>query len=142
MELLLERKYLKSNYTIGELYINNKFFCNTLEDCVRDINKNGTFDCGEFKIKGHTAIPYGKYEVNITYSPKFKRDLPLLLNVPFFEGIRIHRGNTHKDSSGCILVGENTKKGMVLNSTKYELEIIKLIKDALKRKEGVFITII
>ena len=142
MELLLERKYLKSNYTIGKLYINGKFFCNTLEDCVRDINKNGTFDCGEFKIKEHTAIPYGKYEVNITYSPKFRRELPLLLNVPFFEGIRIHRGNTHKDSSGCILVGENTKKGMVLNSTKYELEIIKLIKDALKRKEGVFITII
>lgn len=142
MELLLERKYLKSNYTIGKLYINGKFFCNTLEDCVRDINKNGTFDCGEFKIKGHTAIPYGKYEINITYSPKFRRDLPLLLNVPFFEGIRIHRGNTHKDSSGCILVGENTKKGMVLNSTKYELEIIKLIKDALKRKEDVFIIII
>lgn len=142
MELLLERKYLKSNYTIGKLYIDGKFFCNTLEDCVRDINKNGTFDCGEFKIKGHTAIPYGKYEVNITYSLKFRRDLPLLLNVPFFEGIRIHRGNTHKDSSGCILVGENTKKGMVLNSTKYELEIIKLIKDALKRKEDVFITII
>lgn len=142
MELLLERKYLKSNYTIGRLYINDKFFCNTLEDCVRDINKNGTFDCGEFKIKGHTAIPYGKYEIKVTYSPKFKRELPLLLNVPHFEGIRIHRGNTHNDSSGCILVGENTKKGMVLNSSKYEEEIIKLMKKAISNKEHIYINIV
>lgn len=142
MELLLERKYPKSNYTIGNLYINGKFFCNTLEDCVRDINKNGAFDCGEFKIKGHTAIPYGKYEIKITYSPKFKRELPLLLNVPHFEGIRIHRGNTEKDSSGCILPGENKQKGKVLNSTKYELELTKLIKDCNSKNEKVIIKII
>lgn len=142
MELLLERKYLKSNYTIGRLSINGKFFCNTLEDCVRDINKNGTFDCGEFKISGHTAIPYGEYEVKVTYSPKFKRELPLLLNVKHFEGIRIHRGNTEKDSSGCILPGENKQKGKVLNSTKYELELTKLIKDCNSKNEKVIIKII
>lgn len=142
MELLLERKYLKSNYTIGRLYINDKFFCNTLEDCVRDINKNGTFDCGEFKISGHTAIPYGEYEVKVTYSPKFKRELPLLLNVKHFEGIRIHRGNTEKDSFGCILPGENKQKGKVLNSTKYELELTKLIKDCNNKNEKVIIKII
>lgn len=142
MELLLERKWLKEEYTIGRLYINGVFFSNTLEDKVRDINKNGTFDCGEFKIKGHTAIPYGKYEIDVTYSPKFKRELPILLNVPSFEGIRIHRGNTNKDTSGCILVGENSKKGMVLNSTKYEVEIIKLLKEAKAKKEKIVITIV
>ena len=76
MKLLLERKYLKEDYCIGRLCINGTFFCNTLEDKVRDINKNGTFDCGEFKISGHTAIPYGEYEVIVNYSPKFKRELP------------------------------------------------------------------
>lgn len=142
MELLLERKYIKPEYCIGRLYINGEFFCNTLEDTIRDINKNGTFDCGEFKISGHTAIPYGTYEVQVTYSPKFKRELPLLLDVPSFTGIRIHRGNTNKDSSGCILVGENTKKGMVLNSTKYEEELTKLLKNTQSKKEKIIITII
>lgn len=142
MELLLERKWCKPDYTIGRLYVNGKFYCNTLEDTVRDINKNGTFDCGEFKISGHTAIPYGKYEVIVNYSPKFKRELPRLLNVPHFEGILIHKGNTHKDSSGCVLVGENTKKGMVLNSTKYELELTKMLKEVQNRKEKITIKIV
>lgn len=142
MELLLERKYIKPEYCIGRLYINGEFFCNTLEDTIRDINKNGTFDCGEFKISGHTAIPYGTYEVQVTYSPKFKRELPLLLDVPSFTGIRIHRGNTNEDSSGCILVGENTKKGIVLNSTKYEQELTKLLKNTQSKKEKIIITII
>jgi hypothetical protein len=142
MELLLERKWCKPDYTIGRLYVNGKFYCNTLEDTVRDINKNGTFDCGEFKISGHTAIPYGKYEVIVNYSPKFKRELPRLLNVKHFDGILIHRGNTHRDSSGCILVGENTKKGMVLNSTKYELELTKMLKEVQNRKEKITIKIV
>ena len=142
MELLLERKWIKEEYAIGRLYINGILFCNTLEDKVRDINRNGTFDCGEFKISGHTAIPYGEYEVKVTYSPKFKRELPLLLNVPSFEGIRIHRGNTIKDTEGCILPGENKEKGKVLNSTKYEIELTKLIKEANNRKEKVTIKIV
>ena len=142
MELLLERKYLKEEYTVGNLYINGVFFCNILEDKVRDLNKNGTFDCGEFKIKGHTAIPYGTYEIKVTYSPKFKRELPLLLNVPSFEGVRIHKGNTAKDSSGCLIVGENKKKGMVINSTKYEVELTKLLKEVQNKKEKITIKII
>lgn len=141
MKLLLERKYLKEDYCIGRLFINGTLFCNTLEDKVRDINKNGTFDCGEFKISGHTAIPYGEYEVIVNYSPKFKRELPRLLNVPHFEGILIHRGNTNKDSSGCILVGENKKKGMVLNSTKYEVELVNILKKALTKGENITIEI-
>ena len=142
MKLTLIRKYKKKDYCIGDLYIGDKFYCNILEDTVRDINKNGTFDCGEFKISGHTAIPYGKYEIQVTYSPKFKRKLPLLLNVKHYEGIRIHRGNTEKDSSGCLIPGENTKRGMVLNSTKYELELTNLIESANKRGEKVIIEII
>lgn len=141
MELILNRKYKKEDYCIGELYINGKFYCNILEDPVRDINKNGTFDCGEFKISGHTAIPYGRYEIKVTYSPRFKRKLPLLLDVKHFEGIRIHRGNTNKDTSGCLIPGNNTKKGMVLNSTKYELELTKMIEECNLRREKVFIEI-
>ena len=141
MELLLERKYLKDKYTIGNLSINGVFFCNILEDKVIDLNKNGIFDCGELKIKGHTAIPFGEYEVKLTYSPKFKRELPLLINVPHFEGIRIHKGNTPEDSAGCLLLGENKEKGKVLNSTKYETELIKKIK-SLPANEKIIIKII
>ena len=142
MELLLERKYLKKDYTIGKLFVNGDYFCDVLEDTVRDINKNGTFDCGEFKIKGHTAIPYGEYEINLTYSPKFRRELPLLLNVPAFEGIRIHKGNTKDHTEGCLLVGENKEKGKVINSTKYEIELTKLIKQHSSKNEKITIKII
>lgn len=142
MKLRVERKYLKENYTIGNLYIDGKFFCNTLEDKVRDINKNGKFDNGETKVYGQTAIPYGTYEVIVNMSPKFKRELPRLLNVPHFEGILIHRGNTDKDSSGCILLGENKIKGQLINSTKYEVELTKIIKAELSKRNKVYIEII
>lgn len=142
MELLLERKWLKDKYTIGRLYVDSVFFCNILEDKVIDFNKNGTFDCGELKIKGHTAIPYGVYKIDITYSPKFKRDLPILLNVPHFEGIRIHRGNTPEDTEGCLIPGENKEVGKVLNSTKYEIELIKLMKQAKLNNEIITIKIV
>lgn len=142
MELLLERKWLKDKYTIGRLYVDSVFFCNILEDKVVDLNKNGTFDCGELKIKGHTAIPYGIYEIDITYSTKFKRELPILLNVPHFEGIRIHRGNTPKDTEGCLIPGENKEIGKVLNSTKYEIELIKLIKQSKLKNEKITIKIV
>ena len=117
MKLLLQRIAQTPEYTIGRLYIDDKFFCNTLEDAVR-----------EEKIAGKTAIPEGIYNVVVNRSPKFKRDLPLLLDVPNFEGIRIHRGNTAKDTSGCILVGLNKVKGKVLDSTKYELELTRILK--------------
>ena len=116
MKLLVKRVALKPTYTIGKLYIDGEYFCDTLEDTVRDKNKNGKFDAGEYKIYGQTAIPYGKYEVKWTYSPKYKRYMPQLMNVTNFSGIRIHSGNTPKDTLGCILVGQNSKVGMVLNS--------------------------
>lgn len=142
MELLLERKYCKKEYTIGNLYINGVFYCNILEDTVRDFNKNGIFDCGEIKIKGSTAIPYGEYDIIVTYSPKFKRELPILLNVPAFDGIRIHRGNTNKDTKGCLLPGENKERGKVINSTKYELDLTNKIKTELSKGKKVKIKIV
>lgn len=142
MRLKLERKYFKDNYTIGNLYIDDQFFCNTLEDKNRDLNKNGRFDNGEMKVYGETCIPFGKYKVTINMSPKFGRELPRLIDVPSFEGVLIHRGNTAEDSAGCILVGENKVAGKVLNSTPYEERLVKVIKEAITHGEEVTIEIV
>ena len=123
------------SYTIGSLSIDGKKFCDTLEDKVRDLNKNGVFDGDEKKVYAETAIPYGTYDMVVDYSPKFKRELPRLQNVKHFEGILIHRGNTAEDSAGCILVGENKVKGKVINSTPYEKELVRILKEAQDRKE-------
>lgn len=130
------------SYTIGSLSIDGKKFCDTLEDKVRDLNKNGVFDGDEKKVYGETAIPYGTYDVVVDYSPKFKRELPRLQNVRHFEGILIHRGNTAEDSAGCILVGENKVKGKVINSTPYEKELVRILKEAQDRKEPITIKIV
>lgn len=142
MKLKLERKYFKDTYTIGSLYVNGVFFSNTLEDKNRDVNKNGKFDNGETKIYGETCIPFGTYKIKITYAPKFKRELPWLQNVPSFTGILIHRGNTAKNTAGCILVGENKAVGKVLNSASYEVKLVKIIKEAITKGEEVTIEIV
>ena len=142
MKLTLRRIALRPGYTIGKLHINGTYVCDTLEDPVRDLNKNGRFDNGERKIPGETAIPYGTYEVVVNMSPKFKRLLPRLLNVPHFEGILIHRGNTAKDSAGCILVGENKVVGKVLNSAYWEKEITEHLLAAQNRKEKITIEVV
>ena len=110
MNLKLIRKEYPT-YTRGVLFIDNEKFCETLEDVNRDINRNGKFDNGEEKVYGDTCIPYGKYKVTVTYSPKFKRELPEILGVNSFSGIRVHRGNTIKDTLGCILCGERVVDG-------------------------------
>ena len=130
MKLTLNRIALRQTYTIGKLYIDGKYFCDTLEDTVRDTNKNGKFDNGEKKVKGKTAIPYGTYEIKWTYSPRFKKYTPQLMNVPSFEGIRIHSGNSSTDTEGCLLLGENKKVGMVLNSRATINKFYPLIKKA------------
>lgn len=142
MELRVERLWPKENYTIGRLYVNNEFFSNTLEDKVIDKNKNGVFDNGEKKDYGESAIPYGKYKVVYNYSPKFGRNLPRLLDVPHFEGILIHNGNTAKDSAGCILVGKNTSKGMLSESRYTSDRLNELVDAAQKRGEEITIEII
>lgn len=130
MKLTLKRIALRPTYTIGKLYIDNAYFCDTLEDTVRDINKSGKFDNGEQKIKGKTAIPYGTYEIKWTYSPRFKKYTPQLMNVPSFEGIRIHSGNSSDHTEGCLLLGENKQVGKVLNSRATINKFYPIIKEA------------
>ena len=103
MELLLQRKIFTDKSTIGELFVDGVFECFTLEDVVRD----------DEKIKKVTAIPDGIYTVLVTWSPRFKRQLPLLIDVPGFDGIRIHPGNTDEDTDGCILVGNTRGKDFI-----------------------------
>lgn len=143
MKLKLKRRFFAEEYTIGTLSIDGVRFCDTLEDKNRDHNKDGDLnDPGEGKVYAKTAIPFGTYKVIVNHSPKFKRELPSLLDVPHFEGILIHRGNTAKDSAGCILVGENKVKGQVINSTQYENELVKRLKSAIKKGEEVEIEIV
>lgn len=130
MKLTLKRIALRPTYTIGKLYIDDAYFCDTLEDTVRDINKSGKFDNGEQKIKGKTAIPYGTYEIKWTYSPRFKKYTPQLMNVPSFEGIRVHAGNTSADTEGCLILGENKQVGKVLNSRATINKFYPIIKEA------------
>lgn len=121
MKIELYRKALRENYTIGSLYVDGFKFCDTLEDKVRP---DGV------KIWGETAIPSGTYKVIITKSARFKRRLPLLVNVPMFEGIRIHPGNTAVDTHGCILVGVNSEKGKVTQSQATFKRLFALIEKA------------
>ena len=130
MEIVVKRIALKPTYTIGKLYIDGEYFCDTLEDTVRDLNKNGKFDNGEKKVYGETAIPYGKYEIKWTYSPRFKKHTPQLMNVPSFDGIRIHSGNSSTDTEGCLLLGENKQVGKVLNSKATINKFYPIIKQA------------
>lgn len=142
MKLTIKRRFLGSKYTIGSMFIDGAYFCDTLEDVTRDLNKDGDLDdVGEGKIYGETSIPYGTYDVVVNVSPKFKRELPRLLNVKHFDGVLIHRGNTDKDTAGCILVGENKEVGRVINSTFYELELVRHCKNALANREKITITI-
>ena len=151
MELLLTRIAKKKTYTIGRLCILEKvideystgtaerYFCDTLEPTWRDY-KNGAY-----KVKGRSAIPEGRYAVVISYSPKFKAWLPILLGGPEFnckwQGIRIHAGNTAADTEGCILVGKNREVGKVLDSRIWLHRLKQKIVEAKEKGEAVWITI-
>ena len=107
MQVNVRRTFKGPDYTIGKLYLDGHYLCDTLEDTVRPA---GT------KIAGKTAIPAGTYKVKKTMSPRFKKILPEILNVPGFAGVRIHSGNTAADTEGCLLLGLNKAKGKVLES--------------------------
>ena len=151
MELILERIAKRKTYTIGRLYIQkrvddeylagteNQYFCDTLEPTWRD------YANGAYKVKGRSAIPEGRYAVVISYSPKFKAWLPILLGGPEFnrkwQGIRIHAGNTAADTEGCILVGLNKLVGQVVDSRIWLHRLKQKIVEAKERGEAVWITI-
>ena len=156
MELTLKRIALRSEYTIGKLYVDGEYVCDTIEDAVRDLDKDGKFANGEVKIHGKTAIPYGRYDITMKVkSPKYsnfskypwakKYDgyLPRLLNVPHFDGVLIHVGNSALDSEACVLVGENKVVGKVVDSVNTFRRLMDdYLVPAKKRNEKIVITII
>ena len=127
MEILVKRIAKKSKYTIGKMYIDGQYICDTLEDADRGLNQNMSLkEINNKKVYGETAVPTGTYKVDMnTVSPKFKSriwakpyggKLPRLVLVPGYDGVLIHPGNKAEDTLGCILVGENKAVGQVLNS--------------------------
>jgi hypothetical protein len=132
MELTLDRDTFTTRATTGMLAIDGTFECFTLEDAVR---QDGV------KIFGETAIPAGRYRADITRGPRFRRDLPLLINVAGFDGIRIHPGNTADDTLGCILVGRKRGKNVVQESNLAFDPLFKRLKAALARGEAIHIVI-
>lgn len=117
MRLTLVRIANRPTYCIGKLYVDGKWFCDVIEDTDRGLDDSMPIEeIAAKKIKGETAIPTGIYQVTITYSPKYKRNMPLVNNVKGYSGIRIHSGNTAKDTEGCLIVGKNKEVGKVLES--------------------------
>ena len=135
MHLTLIRKPSKDSYTEGELFLGEKKLCDTLEDVVRDIRNR------EDKVIGRTAIPKGTYLVDWTYSPKLRRYAPIIQEVPWYSGIRIHAGNTAYDTTGCILCGVKDTDGTLTMSKVTTERIYNLIAKAKIQGETVKITI-
>ncbi len=131
MELAVKRTDANSVRTIGLFFIDGLNYCWTLEDVIREGPK----------IPGKTAIPAGRYNVVIDHSHRFNRDMPLLCNVPGFEGIRIHSGNTDADTDGCILVGEARDKDRIYKSHAAFDLLFQKMKSAFDRKEEIWITV-
>lgn len=141
MDIKLKRIAKRDTYTIGKLYIDGKYQCDTLEDKDRGLSQSMQIEeIKKHKVYSKTAIPTGKYEVIWSYSPRFKKMLPLLMDVPGFNGVRIHNGNTAAHTSGCILLGVNSAVGKVLNSIATCRRILPIIQKACQ-EETVYITI-
>lgn len=152
MKLELKRIAKKDKYTIGHLYINNKYFCDTLEDPYRGLTSTMSLtEIKSKKIKGDTAIPTGTYKITLdVVSPKYSNfskypyvkfcggKMPRLLNIPGYEGVLIHAGNTQKDTEGCLLVGENKVVGKVINSQATWKKLYEILQ---KDKDNLSITI-
>ena len=138
MTVKIERKWKKKGYTIGVVSINGKEFCHSLEPEDRGFtNTMSAMSIQNAKHWGQTAIPTGKYEVQYKWSPKYAKLMPKVMNVPGFDGILFHSGNTAADTRGCILLGKNTQKAMVTNSRYYTRIFRDLVADCDKRGEKV-----
>lgn len=143
MEIVVERKYKKENYTIGHVYINGEYFCDCLEDKDRNLTQNMTVaEINAVKEYGNTAIPTGRYKLMPYDSPKFGCVLPMVVAVLGFSYILIHWGNTIAHTLGCLLFGRNKAIGKVLNSRKTIEELMqKHINPAWERDEEVWLEI-
>lgn len=141
MELKLKRIAKQPTYTIGKMYINGEYFCDTIEDVDRGLKQTDDLKrISDIKVKGQTAIPTGEYIVTKTFSTRFKRNMYLLNNVPGFEGIRIHSGNTEKDTEGCLILGKNKAVGKVLES-RDTVNAFEKILDKVLSKEQICIVV-
>ena len=142
MRIEVIRKYLKEEYTIGQMLVDGKYLCSTLEDVDRGLEQGMSLSqLKKLKIYGKTSIPTGTYAVTTYFWPKHRNTYPLLLKVPAYEGILIHGGTNHKDTLGCILVGENKVKGGLVNCQRYVRMLTKMVQEAEQRGEEVTITV-
>lgn len=136
MNIQLKRIAKKETYTIGKLYLDGVYFCDTIEDKDRGLNQTMLInDIKKKKVYGETAIPTGTYKLVIDYSNRFKKNMAHILNVPGYEGIRIHTGNTAKDSLGCIIVGKNKVVGKVVESRDTYNQLFPILQKAFKEGE-------
>ena len=156
MKLVVKRTYRGPNYTIGHLYVNDKYFCDTIEDTDRGLTQNmSKIEIARIKVKGQTCIPYGTYVVTMNvvsakysnftkypYAAFVNGKMPRLLNVPGFDGILIHPGSTQLDTDGCLVIGENKAKGKVINSQATWRRLCLLLLEASKKREVITITYI
>lgn len=140
MEIVLERKFKREKVTEGNLYVNGKWFCHTIEDVVRA--KAGEWS-KKLKVYAQTAIPYGRYPVLVTWSNRFQRQLTGVFNVPDFEGIRIHNGTSETSSAGCIIVSykADDKNHRLINDKAAMNDLCNLVQKT-QLKEKVWLTIV
>jgi hypothetical protein len=139
MTIRIDRQWKKAEYTISKVYINGRYYgCNALEDTDRGLLQAMQIaEIQKRKIKGKTAIPRGYYDVKVTWSEKYQRNMPLVVDVPGFSGIRLHPGNSAKDTEGCILFGKNDKVGWISDSRYWTDKIYRLINTALAKGEKI-----
>lgn len=156
MQLTVKRSYRGNDYTVGHLYVDGKFFCDTIEDTDRGLNQRMPLtQIKSIKIKGKTCIPYGTYAISMDIpSPKYsnyakypyalvvKGKMPRVMDVPGFEGVLIHPGTTANDTEGCLLVGENKVKGKLMNSQATWKRLCSVLLKAYNNKESITITYI
>lgn len=136
MNIQLKRIAKKETYTIGKLYLDGVYFCDTIEDKDRGLNQTMSInDIKKKKVYGETAIPTGTYKLVIDYSNRFKKNMAHILNVPGYEGIRIHTGNSAKDSLGCIIIGKNKVVGKVVESRNTYNQLFPILQKAFKEGE-------
>lgn len=141
MKIDVIRERLANSYTAGKMYLNGIYFCDTLEDVDRGLKQGDALeDIKQKKVVGQTAIPAGHYNVYLTFSPKFKKQMPLINNVPAFAGVRIHAGNTTNDTEGCVLVGKKNGGTLILSRDTFNA-LYNRIEQAINKGEAVTIEI-